>query len=489
MASDKNSIFSSGTYLLKVLILSGVIGAIASLLTIVYLFVAGWGESFFEAPFEGSPIAMFWPLILLTIGGIAVGLTIKYTGEHIQLGSTQKEFNEAKGRLNYRHLPSIITQCILSLWSGASIGPEGGLADLGGGASTLLAEKLKIKTNAVVFVTYCGVAGSFGSFFGSPLIGAFVAMEYLFIQGIPYVELLVPGLVSATVGYLVYYHVFNVSISGILIFPQYASPLFIDLIWALVIGVIGGFFGAYHQWLFVKLHKHVFMRFESSPIRRGLIGGLTVGLIGSFVPLLLYSGQNEIITILFQSSAYSFGFLLLLMVGKSLVTAISFNTVFKGGPVFPFLFMGGTLGVAINQLMPFIPQGVAVTAGMAAIASALFPLPISVILLVSLMSQVSLIPTITIASITGFLLSRYLKKFMMQRAQQKGLAEKAVTARLPSSRFAVQAVKGFFRRPATSFGGSQGSFSSQPFLHIIVRKVNPKTTEINVAGQIEKPTK
>jgi H+/Cl- antiporter ClcA len=431
MADEQKSIFSSGIYLFKVLIVAAIIGAIASLLTVLYLFAADWGEKYFEAPFEGSPIAMFWPFILLTIGGIAVGLAIKYTGEHIQLGSTQKEFGESKGRLDYRHLPSIITQCILSLWSGASIGPEGGLADLGGGAATLLADKLKIRTNAVIFVTYCGVAGSFGSFFGSPLIGAFVAMEYLFIQGIPYIELLVPGLVSATVGYIVYDHVFNVSISGILVFPQYASPLFIDLLWALLIGIIGGFFGAYHQWLFAKLHKHVFTRFKNNPIRRGLIGGLTVGFIGSLIPLLLYSGQNEIISILFESSTYSFGFLLLLLVGKSLVTAISFNTVFKGGPVFPFLFMGGTLGLAINQVMPFIPQGVAVTAGMAAIASALFPLPISVILLVSLMSQINLVPTITIASITGFLLSRYLKKYMKQKIQQKPPMIKAMTEHLP----------------------------------------------------------
>jgi H+/Cl- antiporter ClcA len=141
-----------------------------------------------------------------------------------------------------------------------------------------------------------------------------------------------------------------------------------------------------------------------------LIGGLTVGLIGSFVPLLLYSGQNEIITILFQSSAYSFGFLLLLLIGKSVVTALSFNTVFKGGPIFPYLFMGGILGLAISQLLPFIPAGVAVTAGMAAIASCLFPLPISVLLLVALMSQVNLIPTITIASITGFLIGKYVTK-------------------------------------------------------------------------------
>jgi H+/Cl- antiporter ClcA len=355
---------------------------------------------------------MFWPLILLTIGGLVMALIIKITGEHMELGSTQKEFAEGKGRLNYRHIPSTVIQCIVSLWTGASVGPEGGLADLNGGMATLLAEKLKVTPRALIFITYCGVAGSFGSFFGSPLIGAFIAMEYLFIQGIPYVELLVPGLVSATVGFLVYNHLFNFTISGILVFPVYSSPLFIDLLWALLIGVIGGFFGVYYKWLFAKLQKHIFYRLKSSPIKRGLIGGLSVGLIVSFVPLLLYSGQNQIIEILAQAGVYSFGFLLLLLVGKSIVTAISFNTVFKGGPIFPYLFMGGTMGLAITLLLPFIPQGVAVTAAMAAVTSALFPLPISVILLVSLMSQVNLIPTITIASIAGFLISRYMTKYV-----------------------------------------------------------------------------
>ena len=90
------------------------------------------------------------------------------------------------------------------------------------------------------------------------------------------------------------------------------------------------------------------------------------------------------------------------------------------------------MGLAISIALPFIPQGVAVTAGMAAIASALFPLPISVILLVSLMSQINLIPTIAIASITGFVLTRYLKKIKLQKTQPTILnPEKPIIAHVP----------------------------------------------------------
>ena len=51
MAKADTSIFYSGMHLLRVLILAGIIGAITSLLTVGYLFVVGWGETFFEAPF------------------------------------------------------------------------------------------------------------------------------------------------------------------------------------------------------------------------------------------------------------------------------------------------------------------------------------------------------------------------------------------------------------------------------------------------------
>lgn len=388
-------------------LLAAIIGAVTSILTAVYLVVAELGVAFFEHPIGGLNIGMFWPLILLVIGGLVVGLVARYTGEHFQLGSTQREYTESKGRLNYRHLPSTLLQIFASLWSGASVGPEGGLADLGGGTGSWIADRLKLKIDAVSFLTYCGIAGTFGAFFGNPLIGAFVGMEYLFITGIPYVLLLIPGLASATVSYLIYTRVVDISASGIIAFPPYPTPTFFDAGWAVLIGIIAGLFAAYHRWLFIKIQK-IFTRFKSSPIKRGLIGGLVVGLIGSFIPLVLYSGQKQIDTILFGGVVVSIGFLILLTFAKSFVMAVSFNSIFKGGPIFPYLFMGGTLGLAVSQLLPIIPEGVAVTCGMAAVTGGLFPLPISIILLVTLMSQLNFLPTIIIATITSFLLSRLL---------------------------------------------------------------------------------
>ena len=147
----------------------------------------------------------------------------------------------------------------------------------------------------------------------------------------------------------------------------------------------------------------------------------------------LYSGQNQLQQLIHNSAAntaaYSVGFLLLLVVVKALLTSTSFATGFDGGPVFPLLFMGGTLGLAISQVLTFIPQGVAVTAGMAGVACAGFPIPLTVALLLGLMGgQPDLLPVIAIGAVTGFLVSKALTPLLPKRAPSAGSGEAGTKA-------------------------------------------------------------
>jgi H+/Cl- antiporter ClcA len=104
-----------------------------------------------------------------------------------------------------------------------------------------------------------------------------------------------------------------------------------------------------------------------------------IGLIGSFFPLALCSGQEHLQEFILNPAAYSALFLLLLAVVKALLTSTSFASGLDGGPIFPYLFIGGTLGLAISQIIPFIPQGVTTT--MAGITCAGFPIPLTVAML------------------------------------------------------------------------------------------------------------
>ena len=219
------------------------------------------------------------------------------------------------------------------------------------------------KTTYKVLV-YSAIAGAFGAFFGSPVVGAVGAFEFMFIKEINWYRHLIPGLIAGAVGYGVYTAILHQSYLGVYSFPDFASLRLVDLVWALLVGVIAGAIGILHKLVFGLTHR-VFGRFNKRPVMRAIIGGLVIGLIGSFLPLTLYSGQNQLLQIVHNPAAYGIGILLLMMLVKMLLTGTSFATGFDGGPIFPLLFIGGVLGQALSEILTFIPQGVGVLAGMA----------------------------------------------------------------------------------------------------------------------------
>ena len=322
------------------------------------------------------------------------------------------------GRFNYRNLPSILLQGFIALWSGASIGPEGTLSFLATGLGTFVSERLRLQKDDVQVLTYSAIAGAFGGFFGSPIVGAVGAVEYMFIKELNLYRHLIPGLIAGAVGYGVYFAILQTDYLGVYSFPDFASLRLIDLGWALLVGVIAGLVGILHKLVFGLLHR-VFGRLNKRPVVLAIIGGLIIGLIGSFLPLTLYSGQNQLLEIVHNPAQFSIGILLLMMLVKILLTGTSFATGFLGGPIFPLLFIGGTLGQALSGVLTFIPQGVGVLAGMAGAACAFLPLPLTIALLLGLFGgQVDLIPVIVIGAVTGFMISKAFTPLLQKHTAQ-----------------------------------------------------------------------
>jgi H+/Cl- antiporter ClcA len=394
-------------------------GAVASLITAGYITLYQLGVKFFE---QVSVLVLninIWPLILLTGAGVVIGLVIKFLGQRGGLGVAQQEYAKT-GRLKPRDLPSILLQGFISLWSGAAVGPEGPLVFLTGGIGTFISDKLKLQNDDVQVLVYSSIAGAFGGFFGSPVVGAVGGIEYMFIKELNLYRHLIPGLLAAAVGWAVYYALLQTSYLGIYDFPNYDAPLLIDLWWAFLVGVIAGLVGIMFKLIFGILHL-AFSRLKKRPVLLAIIGGVVIGLIGSFLPLTLYSGQDQLLQIIHNPAAYGIGLLLLLVLVKSLLTSTSFATGFEGGPIFPSLFIGGTLGLALSKILPFIPEGVGVTAGMAGVASAIFPMPLTMILLLGFMGgQTDLLPIIVIGAVIGFLVSKALTPLLPKHGAQSG---------------------------------------------------------------------
>lgn len=401
------------------MVYAALFGALSSLLTTGYITLYNQGVKFLAQPNLVLYNVNIWPLILLTVAGVFIGLVIKFFGQRGGLGVAQTEYAQTGG-LSYRKLPNILLQGFIALWSGAAIGPEGTLVFLTGGLGTFVSERLKLQKDDVQVLVYSAIAGAFGGFFGSPIVGAVGAVEYMFIKELNLYRHLIPGLIAGAVGYGVYFAILHTSYLGVYSFPNFAALRVVDLVWALLVGIIAALIGTLFKIVFGLVHR-VFVRFNKRPIVRSIIGGLIIGLIGSFLPLTLYSGQNQLLQIVHNPAAYGIGILLLMMLVKMLLTSTSFATGFDGGPIFPLLFIGGTLGQILSEILPFIPQGVGVLAGMAGAACAFFPIPLTLALLLGLFGgQTDLIPVIVIGAVIGFIVSKALTPLLPQPRPQSG---------------------------------------------------------------------
>jgi H+/Cl- antiporter ClcA len=409
----ESSASNQGAYY-KLIVYAAIFGALSSLITAGYITLYNQGIQFFQ---QVSLIILninIWPLVLLTGAGVLIGLIIRHFGQHAGLGVAQRQYAQT-GRMNPRYLPGIMLQAFTTLWSGAAVGPEGPLVFLTGGIGTFVSERLKLQKDDVQVLVYSSIAGAFGGFLGSPVVGAVGALEYMYIKELNFYRHLIPGLTAAAVGYAVYFALLQETYLGIYSFPAYASPRVVDLWWALLVGVIAGFGGIMFKVVIGVMHK-IFTPLNKRPIIRAVIGGVVIGAVGLFLPLTLYSGQDQLLQIIHNPASFGIGLLLLMVFAKVLLTSTSFATGFEGGPIFPVLFVGGTLGLAISKILTFIPDGVAVTAGMAGVACAVLPLPLTVSLLLGLMGgQTDLLPMIVIGAVVGFLVSKVISPRLPKR--------------------------------------------------------------------------
>jgi H+/Cl- antiporter ClcA len=195
----------------------------------------------------GEPV--WWPLLPLTVSGLLVGLTIRYlpgTGGHIPA-----EGFKTSGATVPIELPGIVLASFATLSLGVVLGPEAPLIAIGSGLGVLALRLLK-RGAPETAVLVIGAAGSFAAIstlLGSPLVGAFLLMEAAGIGGPMMGVVLVPGLLAAGVGTLIFvgldnwtgYGTFSLAIPDI---PPFTSPTLAEFLWAIGIGLAAAVLGS-----------------------------------------------------------------------------------------------------------------------------------------------------------------------------------------------------------------------------------------------------
>lgn len=193
---------------------------------------------------------------------------------------------------------------------------------------------------------------------------------------------LLPGLVAAACGYLIFVGLGDwggLDTAGLAVpgLPRYEGTHLEYLLVAVVVGVVAA--------LVVELVRLAAARVDREGRRKlampvlVLGGGLVVGVLAQLADLLgassqdvLFSGQASVPALVAEDSTKV---VLILLVAKSLAYAISLGAGFRGGPVFPAIFLGigiATLAVILVDVSPTLAVAAGTAAGMAATTGLLF---------------------------------------------------------------------------------------------------------------------
>ena len=339
--------------------------------------------------FHGEPI--WWPLPTVCLAGILVGLTIRYLPG--RGGHSPADGFAMHGPPARIELPGVVLAALAGLALGAVIGPEAPLIAIGGGlaAGIIRSVKKDLPEQSIRVVAASGSFSAISTLLGSPLSGAFLLMEASGLSGPMLGLVLVPGLLAAGIGSLIFlgfdawtgHGTFSLAIPNL---PHIGHPTGAEFGWAIVIGIAAVIIGGLIRWLALYLKPLVEPRIVVlCPVVGLAVGGLAIAYAegsGKSSSDVLFSGQTALPAIVANSATYSVGALLLLIACKSLAYGSSLSA-FRGGPIFPAMFIGGAGGVLMSHL-PGLPEVAAVAMGIGAMTTAMLGLPLTAVLVTTL---------------------------------------------------------------------------------------------------------
>jgi H+/Cl- antiporter ClcA len=404
------------------LIMAAVLGVVISFLVYWYLKLVTDLQTwvFTDLPkglgFHGEP--PWWPLLPLAVAGALVGATIRYLPG--RGGHSPADGFHPGGIAAPADLPGIFLASLAGLSLGAVIGPEAPTIALGGGLAVLAVKLVRRdvpqQTAAVIAAT--GSFAAISTLLGNPLSGAVLLLEASGLGGATATIALLPGLVGAGIGSLIFlglgtltgYGTFSLAVPDL---PPAAHLNIAQLAWAVAIGAAAAVVssGIKRLALFVRPHLERLLLLLT-PLAGLAVAGLAIAYAeGTGKPSsdVLFSGQSALPPLLEHSASYTAGALALLLVCKGLAYSISLAG-FRGGPIFPSMFIGAAGGMALSHL-PGLPLIAGAAIGIGAMTAGMLQLPITAVLLTTLFlgsDGVATMPLTIIAVVTAFVLAKWL---------------------------------------------------------------------------------
>tara|TARA_R110002012_G_scaffold263456_1_gene446355 strand:+ start:204664 stop:206457 length:1794 start_codon:yes stop_codon:yes gene_type:complete len=322
---------------------------------------------FFQLLLEGNLVRYYhqaFYFVFPIIGFILVYLVIKYVIRHkVSHGIPSTLFAIAKHKgimRKYQMFGSLIT-APLTVGFGGSVGLEGPTVATGAAISSNISRMFHMNQTTRNLLIGCAAAGAMSSIFKAPIAAIIFAIE-VFSLDLTIASML-PLLLASISAIITSYFFFGNDI--LLPFKIEDSFKIGDVPFFAVLGIIAGLTSIY----FTEVYEKVQKLFDTigSPIKRLLLGGISLGVLVYFIPP-LYGEGFDVINSLVQGNTAEvlaqniFGFeatniwmIVLLLMGlvifKIIASTLTFGAGGVGGIFAPTLFMGSIMGNCVAKII------------------------------------------------------------------------------------------------------------------------------------------
>ncbi|EOU6391826.1 ion channel protein [Escherichia coli] len=335
------------------------IGIASSLILIVVMKIASVLQNLLWQRLPGTlGIAQdspFWIIGVLTLTGIAVGLVIRFSQGHAGPDPACEPLIGAP--VPPSALPGLIVALILGLAGGVSLGPEHPIMTVNIALAVAIGARLLPRVNRMEW-TILASAGTIGALFGTPVAAALIFSQTLNGSSeVPLWDRLFAPLMAAAAGALT---------TGLFFHPHFSLPIahygqmeMTDILSAAIVAAIAIAAGMVAVWCLPRLHA--MMNQMKNPVLVLGIGGFILGILGVIGgPVSLFKGLDEMQQMV-ANQAFSTSDYFLLAVIKLAALVVAAASGFRGGRIFPAVFVGVALGLMLHEHVPAVPAAITVS--------------------------------------------------------------------------------------------------------------------------------
>ncbi|EGT0662102.1 ion channel protein [Citrobacter werkmanii] len=336
-----------------------IIGIASSLVLIGVMKVASVLQQFL---WERLPISIgiaqdspLWIIGMLTLTGLMVGLVIRYSRGHAGPDPACEPLIGMP--VSTSAIPGLLAALILGLAGGVSLGPEHPIMTVNIALAVAIGNRMFPRI-AKLDWTILASAGTIGALFGTPVAAALVFSQTLNSSNdVPLWDRLFAPLMAAAAGSLTTSLFFHPHFS--LPIAHYTQMHLIDILSGAVVAAIAIAAGMVAVWCLPRLH-HLMHRLKHPVLILG-VGGFILGILGVIGgPLTLFKGLDEMQQMAFSQTLGTADYLLLAVI-KLAALVVAAASSFRGGRIFPAVFVGVALGLMLHAHVEAVPAAITVS--------------------------------------------------------------------------------------------------------------------------------